>query len=92
MSDLTRTWPVNGKFNSWQRELYGFYVKCYQSILDAIRAGVKAAVIQREALDKMERILEDVGFSKDIYEKAAEKLMKKKDFYKNIPKHGEEEI
>ena len=27
MSDVTRMIPVNGKFNAWQRELYGFYLE-----------------------------------------------------------------
>ena len=38
-SDVTRMWPVNGVFNEWQRDLYGFYLACYQAILDAIRPG-----------------------------------------------------
>ena len=37
MSDVTRMWPVNGKFSTWQRELYGFYLACYREILKAHR-------------------------------------------------------
>jgi Xaa-Pro aminopeptidase len=37
MSDVTRIWPVNGKFSQWQRDLYGFYLGCYRAILKAIR-------------------------------------------------------
>jgi Xaa-Pro aminopeptidase len=75
MSDLTRTWPVNGKFNSWQRELYGFYVKCYQAILKAIRPHETAAVIIKEAVAKMNKALAETAFSKDIYEKAAKSFV-----------------
>ena len=25
-SDVTRMWPVDGRFNLWQRDLYGFYL------------------------------------------------------------------
>ena len=75
MSDLTRTWPVNGKFNDWQRELYGFYVGCYKAILNAIRPHETAAVIQLEAVKEMERILAKTKFSKPIYEKAAKKFV-----------------
>jgi Xaa-Pro aminopeptidase len=71
MSDLTRTWPVNGKFIGWQKELYGFYVKCYKAILAAIRPHETAAVIIREAVAEMEKALAETKFSKDIYEKAA---------------------
>jgi Xaa-Pro aminopeptidase len=70
MSDLTRTWPVNGTFNEWQKELYGFYVKCYKAILYAIRPHETASVIIKEAVAEMEKILSETSFSKDIYEKA----------------------
>ncbi len=30
-SDVTRMWPVNGRFNEWQRDLYGFYLALLQS-------------------------------------------------------------
>ncbi|MDQ1558040.1 MAG: Xaa-Pro aminopeptidase [Pyrinomonadaceae bacterium] len=71
MSDVTRMWPVNGKFNGWQRELYGFYLECYQAILKHIRPGVTAAVIKQEAHKDMEAALARARFSKPIYERAA---------------------
>ena len=48
-SDVTRMWPVNGVFNEWQRDLYGFYLACYQAILDAIRPGDAATVMGEAA-------------------------------------------
>ena len=71
MSDVTRMWPVNGKFNAWQRELYGFYLECYQAILKHIRPGVTPAVIKGEALKDMDQALARARFSKPIYERAA---------------------
>src|SRR5919112_1335388 len=75
MSDVTRMWPVNGKFNAWQRELYGFYVECYQAILKHIRPGVTPAVIKGEALKDMEQALARTRFSKPIYERAARQFV-----------------
>lgn len=75
MSDLTRTWPVNGKFNDWQRELYGFYVRCYKAILKAIRPHETASVILKEAVAEMQGALSETKFSKDIYEKAAKSFV-----------------
>ncbi|UCE40860.1 MAG: aminopeptidase P family protein [Candidatus Aminicenantes bacterium] len=75
MSDLTRTWPVNGKFNGWQRELYGFYVRCYQAILKAIRPHETASVIIKEAVAEMKQALAETEFSKEIYEKAAKSFV-----------------
>jgi Xaa-Pro aminopeptidase len=71
MSDVTRMWPVNGRFNSWQRELYGFYLDCYRAILKAIRPGVTASTIMQEAAQEMDRVLARTHFSKPAYETAA---------------------
>jgi Xaa-Pro aminopeptidase len=71
MSDVTRMWPVNGKFNGWQRELYGFYLECYKAILNHIRPGVTASAIKREAVADMRQALARTKFSKPIYEAGA---------------------
>jgi Xaa-Pro aminopeptidase len=71
MSDITRQWPVNGKFTGDQRDLYTFYVGCYRAILDAIRPGVTPQVIKKEALVKMDALLASSKFSKEIYTKGA---------------------
>ncbi|HZS10088.1 MAG TPA: Xaa-Pro peptidase family protein [Blastocatellia bacterium] len=75
MSDITRVWPVNGKFNQWQRELYGFYMESYRAILKAIRPGVTAQAIKQEAAQEMEKILSRSKFSKPAYEKAAREFV-----------------
>lgn len=75
MSDVTRMWPVNGKFNAWQRELYSFYLDCYRAILKAIRPNVTASVIMQEAAREMERVLARTRFSKPTYESAARQFV-----------------
>jgi Xaa-Pro aminopeptidase len=75
MSDVTRMWPVNGKFSSWQRELYGFYLACYRAILKAIRPGATAQAIMQEAVKEMEGILARSKFSREIYRKGAESFV-----------------
>ncbi len=71
MADVTRMWPVNGKFSPWQRELYGFYLTCYRAILKHIRPGVTAQVIKQEASRDMESALALTKFSKPEFERAA---------------------
>ena len=71
MSDVTRQWPVNGKFSPDQRDLYTFYLGCYRAILDAIRPGITPAEVKKEALKKMDAILASSKFSRDIYAKGA---------------------
>lgn len=70
-SDVTRMWPVNGRWSEWQRDLYGFYLACYRAILDAIRPGDTARVI-REAALRMEQIVREWPFTKEHYRPAAE--------------------
>ena len=77
ISDLTRTWPVNGLFNDWQRELYGFYVACYKSILKAIQPGQTGIEIKKKAAQEMEGILAGSKFSKPVYEEAARDFVSK---------------
>jgi Xaa-Pro aminopeptidase len=76
MSDVTRMWPVNGVFSQWQRELYGFYLACYEAILNAIRPGVDAGTVMKTAAKEMDRALAAARFSKDIHRSAAESFVK----------------
>jgi Xaa-Pro aminopeptidase len=74
-SDVTRMWPVNGKFSPEQRELYTFYLACYQSIMKHIRPAVTPKLVAREALADMEKILAGTKFSSDKYRKGAENFV-----------------
>lgn len=75
MSDVTRVWPVNGKFSPSQRELYAFYLVCYKAILKHIRPGVTAQAIKQEAAAEMEQALAKTKFSKPLYEEAARRFV-----------------
>ena len=75
MSDVTRMWPVGGKFSGWQRELYGFYLECYRAILSHIRPGATAATIMKEAAADMRRALARAKFSKPVYEAGAREFV-----------------
>ncbi len=73
-SDVTRMWPVNGTFNEWQRDLYGFYLAYYKAILESIQPGDVNAIM-KNAATKMDRILADWKFTKPIYRDAAERFV-----------------
>jgi len=64
MSDITRMWPVNGRFSPEQRELYGFYLATYRSILKAIRPGVTKQAVMEQAAAEMDGIVAATRFSK----------------------------
>lgn len=73
--DVTRMWPVNGRFSAWQRELYGFYLGYYEAILYSIRPGITGQEVKREALEKMDALLAETRFSKPEYERAARRFV-----------------
>jgi Xaa-Pro aminopeptidase len=71
MSDLTRMWPVNGKFSSSQRELYELYAGCYGAVLKAIKPGITGQAVLQTAVREMDDILAKKNFSKPLYNQAA---------------------
>lgn len=85
MSDVTRMWPVNGKFSDWQRELYSFYLECYRAILGHIRPGATAAEIMKEAAADMRQVLARTKFSKPAYEAAAREFVESYEKYAAAP-------
>ena len=48
--DITRQWPVNGKFTQDQRDLYGFYLGVYDAVLNNIKPGITSAQVLQAAL------------------------------------------
>jgi Xaa-Pro aminopeptidase len=74
-SDIGRVWPVNGKYNAWQRELLQFILEYRNAVMTRIRPGVTSRQIMDEAKAAMEPVFARTKFSKPIYEKAARTLV-----------------
>ena len=73
--DVTRQWPVNGKFSPVQRELYTFYLGVYEAILYSIKPHVTSQAILTEAVRKMDAMMATMKFSKPLYENAAKQFV-----------------
>lgn len=73
--DVTRQWPVNGKFTPDQRDLYGFYLAVYDAILSSIKGGLTAQQVLQHALPRMDQALAAAKFSKPIYGEAAARFV-----------------
>jgi Xaa-Pro aminopeptidase len=73
--DVTRMWPADGKFNAWQRELYGFYLGTYEAILSEIKPNVTAQAVLQAAVKKMDQLLASTKFSKPAYQQAARQFV-----------------
>ena len=76
-SDVTRMWPVSGKYSPPQRELLQFVLDYRNAILKRIRPGVTAQQIMDEAKVAMEPVFARTKFSKPTYERAARELVER---------------
>jgi Xaa-Pro aminopeptidase len=76
-SDIGRVWPVNGKYNAWQRELLQFVLEYHKAVMTRVRPGVTAEQIMKEAAQAMEGVFARTKFSKPVYEKAARTLVER---------------
>jgi Xaa-Pro aminopeptidase len=61
-SDVTRMFPIDGRFSADQRELYGTYLKLYQALMTSIRPGTVAAIL-KDAVGRMDAILAATTFA-----------------------------
>jgi Xaa-Pro aminopeptidase len=73
-ADVTRMWPVNGKFTADERELYGIYLKLYQSIMTSIRPGPSLDIF-KDAVRKMDAVMATYTFHNPKYKAAAERFV-----------------
>lgn len=75
--DVTRQWPVNGRFTADQRDLYGFYLGTYEAVLYAIKPGLTSQQVLRAAVATMDSILAASKFSKPLYAEAARQYVER---------------
>jgi Xaa-Pro aminopeptidase len=74
-SDIGRMWPVSGRFEPWQRELYSFIVRYHEELLSRIRPGATVEEIHGDAAEAMRRYLDTVSFARPSHEEAARRAL-----------------
>ena len=74
-SDVTREFPVNGKFTADQRELYGIYVKLYKSLMTSIKPNVPMREILTNVVAKMDAAIAGHTFNNPKYKEAANRFV-----------------
>jgi Xaa-Pro aminopeptidase len=70
-SDVTRVFPVNGRFTPRQREYYGIYLKLYQALLTSIAVHKTPGDVVATAVGKMDAIMAGYPFTDDRIKAAA---------------------
>jgi Xaa-Pro aminopeptidase len=74
-SDITRNWPVNGKYTPDQRALSEFILAYRNALLKRIRAGVTADQVTDGAREEMAPLVDQLKVSKEIYRNAARGML-----------------
>jgi len=71
-SDITRTFPVNGKFNPAQRDLYELVLAAQLKAIDAVREGRQWDDVHDAAIEVVTEGMLDFGIIKGKLEEALE--------------------
>ena len=85
-SDITRTWPVSGKFTQPQRDIYELVLKAELSAIEACQAGSPWINMHKAASEVLARGLIDLGILNCSYEEAIGKNLEGE--YRKYFMHG----
>jgi Xaa-Pro aminopeptidase len=77
VSDIGRMWPVNGKFQPWQRQICQFILDYHKEIIKRIRPGLTTQEIMAQARQVLEPKLDPNNFLKPEYARAARQLVER---------------
>lgn len=75
-SDVTRIWPVNGKFDSSQKALYNYIVAYRDALFNYVKPGVTSEEVLDMAAKDMKEYLKGKTFKKPHYLKAVQEGIK----------------
>jgi Xaa-Pro aminopeptidase len=70
-SDIGRMWPVSGRWEPWQLELYGFILRYHRALLSRIRPGVTTDAVLADARAEMSEVFDATRWSAPEFEAAA---------------------
>lgn len=71
-ADITRTWPVSGRFSPTQRDAYELVLRVQREAIEDARVGVKYSDLHLGALRAMARGLVDLGIARCSQEQCFE--------------------
>jgi Xaa-Pro aminopeptidase len=71
-SDITRTFPINGKFTPAQRDIYDLVLKCQVSCVDMVRPGVRLEDLKTHSVEILTEGMVELGLLKGDPEKLIE--------------------
>jgi len=75
-SDITRTFPINGKFSQAQRDIYDLVLKTQKSCVDMVRPGVRLEDLKTHSVELLTEGMVELGLLKG----EPKKLIKEKKY------------
>ncbi|HEX3086969.1 MAG TPA: Xaa-Pro aminopeptidase [Pyrinomonadaceae bacterium] len=63
-SDITRTFPINGKFTDAQRDIYDLVLKCQKSCVDMVHPGVRLEDLKTHSVEVLTEGMVELGLLK----------------------------
>lgn len=82
-SDVTRTWPVNGRFSPEQRAVYDVVLTAQKAVLELVRPGTTVEELNRTAVLRLVEGLVELGLLEGPTDAAVES-----ESYKRFYMHG----
>ncbi len=82
-SDITRCFPVNGKFSTPQKELYEIVLKTQKAAIERIKPGVLRSYISDQAIQMLSQGLKDIK----VLDQSLDEIIEK-ELYKPYYPHG----
>jgi Xaa-Pro aminopeptidase len=82
-SDITRTFPINGRYSQGQREIYDLVLKAQMSCVDMVRPGTTHEQLKQHSIEVLTQGMVELGLLKG----KPEELVKEKK-YEQFYMHG----
>jgi Xaa-Pro aminopeptidase len=67
-ADISRTFPVNGKFTERQKQIYNIVLKAQQDVIDAMKPGIPFEELNKVCQKSLADSLTSIGLIKDFSE------------------------
>ena len=83
-SDITRTFPISGKFSSEQKAIYEVVLEAHKKSTEAIVVGNSCMNPQKTSEEVISQGLKDLGFLKESLEEILEKKLFREFYYHKI--------
>ena len=83
-SDITRTFPISGKFSSEQKAIYEVVLEAHKKSTEAIVVGNSCMNPQKTSEEVISQGLKDLGFLKEPLEEILEKKLFREFYYHKI--------